>query len=367
MFRTWFRMEIAALFAMGLATGAPAAAQAPVLPVVSLKILNESAPVGATVQMKVFVTEPRPITTGGGRVSFSDFDPVGIAVMGSDTWGIALTDLGGLVFSFVSPAATLGTTPDYPILTVAGRVAATAQAGTQIPFELDAASMQFFDASGVAYPIAVAGGTLAVAPNMSISDVRPGSGTVDTGGVVTIVGSGFAPDTKVTFRDTLLSDVRFINSSRIDVVLAQPAAMQGMRVRAFDRSGRKATYYAYQRTRPAGISLHPVLARAIPLFPPQTRTLGVIGLAGASSGLALQNIGLSGIDATADLLDGAGKSLSSATITIPAGKYVVRDISEIFHMVYSPSNSVRVAAAGGIQMMGIALDAAGSARPLAPR
>lgn len=370
MSRTWVRIDVAALLAaMLLASGAPAAAQEPFFPGVSLKILDESAPAGAMVQMKLFVTEPRPITTGGGRLAFNNFFVEGISLLspGHDTLGIAVLDASGLSLSFVSPSGTLGTDPDYPVLTVAGRVAATTPAGSELAFDLDAASLQLFDASGVAYPTTVANGVLAVGPNLSISDVRPGSGSLDAGGVATIVGSGFGPRTKVNFSDTLLSEVRFVDPTRLDVVLAQPAAMHGMRVRASDRNGGKMAYFSYQRTTPAGLSRHPVLARAVPLFPPQTLTLGVIDLSGASSGLALQNIGASDVDARADLLDSNGTIVSSTTISVPAARYIVREISEIFHTAYSPSSAVRISARSGIQMMGIAIDEAGGARPLQPR
>src|SRR5215470_12929526 len=62
---------------------------------VSLKVLDENAAPGAVGQMKVFVTEPMPISTGRGGVRFAAFASVdGIALTGTDnaSWGAAIVD-----------------------------------------------------------------------------------------------------------------------------------------------------------------------------------------------------------------------------------------------------------------------------------
>src|SRR4051794_24471445 len=59
---------------------------------VSLAVSREVAPPSGIAQVKVSVTEPRPITTGGMLFNFGGFDDfVGIAVMSpaNDTYGVA--------------------------------------------------------------------------------------------------------------------------------------------------------------------------------------------------------------------------------------------------------------------------------------
>src|SRR5579863_3872594 len=55
---------------------------------VSIKIPNEAAPPGGVVQMKVMVTEPTPITSGGPRLDFDagTFDAV---------WGVEVFNPAG--------------------------------------------------------------------------------------------------------------------------------------------------------------------------------------------------------------------------------------------------------------------------------
>ena len=62
-----------------------------VFPGVSLKIANEQVPPGGIAQVKLFVTEPRPISTAGGRFGFDGFDSIeGVALMspGGDAMGV---------------------------------------------------------------------------------------------------------------------------------------------------------------------------------------------------------------------------------------------------------------------------------------
>src|SRR5262249_38773971 len=130
-----------------------------------------------------------------------------------------------------SPNATLGMDSDYPVVTIAGRVAADTPIGSTFRFDADASSLQFTDASGAVYPVDFKAGTLFVAPNVGVDDVIPGSRAVEKGGVVTIVGHGFVPRTKVSFKNVSLSDVAYVDESHMQVTVAQPARMHGTGVR----------------------------------------------------------------------------------------------------------------------------------------
>jgi len=63
---------------------------------VSLKIADEKVPPGGIAQVKLFVTEPRPISTAGGKFALDGFDAIeGVALMspGGDAMGVGRVDL----------------------------------------------------------------------------------------------------------------------------------------------------------------------------------------------------------------------------------------------------------------------------------
>ena len=338
---------------------------------VFLKVSDESAPRGAIVQMKLFVTEPTPISTGFGDLPFEALDAIaGIAMMspGDDTLGVAVVGATGIHVAVASSNATFGMSSERPVVTVSGRVPMQMSDGSIIQFNLDPSALDLRNASGGLYPVVVeAGGSLRAAQGLSIGDVRPGSAELPAGSVVTIYGTGFLCDTEIRLGEARVSPSRYISSSQIEVVLPAPARMHGMRIRARNRRGSWAIYYSYQRTYQTVASQHAVLRHAMPLFPPSSSLNATVDLAGASAGLAIQNIHAQTAAVTADLLTANGQRLASVQLYVPANQFIVREISELFQMGYSPSFIVRVSATKPIQVMGISVNAAGDATPLRPR
>ena len=337
---------------------------------VSLKVSKEPAPPGGMAQIKVFVTEPKPISTGRGSFTFSALDTInGIALMSAidDAVGIAVVRGTNVDLSFVSPSGTFGMDLDYPILTVAGRVPADAPLDTKFPMEINPVSLGLFDPSGAMYPAEVKQGHMIVALGPSIHDVQPGSADLPAGSVVSIVGSGFEPQTSVKFSETLLSEVRYIDSTRIDVVLAAPAHMHGLGIRVVNPDGTRAVYYSYQRTRREGTSAHATLRDTVPVFPRGSRSNATVDLAGVQTGLALQNVEASSAAVTLDLIAVDGATLSTVRLNVPSASYIVREISEIFGIPYPAASSVRMTATGPVQLMGVALNEAGEPTPIPAR
>jgi hypothetical protein len=338
---------------------------------VSLKIDDEQAPAGGMVQMKVLVTEAKPISTASGRVLFSGLDSVdGIAINspGRDAYGVAVLRAGELSASVVSPGVTFGMNPDYPVLTMAGRVAANAVNGTAFHFDLDPAAFQFRDGAGVVYPMLIQNGVLDVANVLSISDVSPGSADLPAGSTVSITGTGFTSETRVRFGSVSLSQVRVISPSRVDVVLGGAASMHGMRIRIENKRGPRIEYFSYQRTSRSGTSNHPVLHDTMPLFPPVSRRSAAITIGGGATGLALQNLESSTATVRADLFASDGvRRLATVSVSVPSRRFFVQEISEVFQMSYVPGSIVRITSATPIQVMGVSVDTAGRATPLLPR
>ena len=258
----WVGRIVAVLAAFAAFIAVPAADNPEGL---SLRVTEETAPPGGFAQMKFELTEPKPISTGRGRMTFAGFSQVdGIAVFSpaDDTFGVAVVEDGEIGLSLRSPAAALGTLDDYPMVTVTGRVPGTTPMGAVFPFNVDRTTLDFRDAAGALYPAEIENGSLRTAPGLSISEVRPGSADVPAGGVVTVIGTGFVPATDIDLGEAEIDTTRFVSSTRIDVVLEEPARMHGMRIRARNPVGPRVEYFSYQRTTRKGTTNAPVLRDA---------------------------------------------------------------------------------------------------------
>ena len=345
----------------GLCAQAPAAG-------VSLKVSREVAPAGAIGQMKVFITEPKPITSGRGQLSFDGFSDIeGIALASGDAAGVALVHGGSITLAISSPSGMLGMAPDYPLLTIAGRVPASAPLGVRIPMRIDPSALQLLDPAGAAYPTEVKAGFLESGGTLSIGDVVPGSATVPAGGIVSIFGTGFRPDTRIRLSETRLAAVRYISPGRIDVVLAEPAYMHGKRIRARNGDGSDVTYFSYQRTRAWGASTHPVLETAIPIFAERRADAYAIDVSPQTAGIAVQNQGDTDALVIVELRDANGVFLAAGVLLVPADSYVLRSAVEVFGVAPGAAGTLTLSANVPVQALAIDLGPDGRATPRLPR
>lgn len=340
---------------------------------VSLSVSKETAPPGGMSQVKVFITEPKPISTGGGHIYFSAYDTldgIALASESKDTWGVALVRGNALDISLVSPAGTFGTMLDYPILTVAGHIPAGTPVGVKFPMTIDPAALRLFDSTGAVYPSEVKDGHLVTGSGVAIGDVLPGSAVLPAGSVVQIKGSNFSRDTKIKFGEGRIDAIRYRSPELIEVVVGSTVNMHGMYIKAINPDNTKAEYYSYQRTYPATRSADPVLQFAVPLVPPIELNSAVVAFAAPSAnitnGVALQNIGTSDAVATLELIDEAGSVVGSAQMTVPPSRFVVRSLAELFGFTPAGASSVIVTSpTAPVEVLGIAADeVAGTAMPV---
>src|SRR4051812_9083248 len=107
---------------------------------VGLSVSDEFAPPGGIAQVKISVTEPKPISTGSMFSNFRGFDAfAGLAVMSpaNDTYGGAQIRGSQIRFPVLSTTGSFGSDPDYPILTVAARIPATAPLNSVMPVSIE--------------------------------------------------------------------------------------------------------------------------------------------------------------------------------------------------------------------------------------
>ena len=335
------------------------------------KITNETVPAGDVLQMKLFLTEPKPIVKGSMRSQLNSslitalrgaymYDPSG------KTAGVAVLDSGGVRVSFTSALGQLGSDSDDPILTLAATLRSDLRTGTTAPLSLDMGSSFFTDPQGHAYPQELKSGKLTVNGTLSISDVRPGGGLVQAGKTVSIIGTGFQPNARLDINEVKLKSTRVVSPTQIDAVLASSAVLDSKRIRVRTSEG-QATYYSYQRTTLLGRSSRHLLQVSEPIFAShsfKTGSLTVKQTGNTFSGVALQNSSSVATVATLQLFTKQGALLATTTVNLPALSKSVREVRELFAGAQE-DDTVRISIPVPIQMLGLlADDSAGVVAPV---
>jgi hypothetical protein len=362
-----FLRRAAVAATLALLALAPAAAQ--VAPAgVSLRISHEAAPPGTFAQMKVFVTEVQPITTAFAAVDVPSLSEIqDLALGASDTAGMAVVRGSRIAMSVVSPSGTFGMDPDAPVLTFAVRVPVGAPLGTRFPVTIDPGALRFVDPAGVIYPTEVKDGSLLSATRISITDVTGASLDPPAGSIVSVYGTGFRSDTRVRLKETALAQVIFVNPGRMDAILAQPAHLHGLRVRARNRDGVEATYFAHRRSRRSGVPLDPLLRDVFPVFPAKSVIRASLRVAPGTVGIAVQNPGSIATMVFAELVDVTGRAIAAGQILVAGNAHVVRGLAEIFGFAYRGSGLVRFLSVTPVQVLGVEVDPAGVVAPRLPQ
>lgn len=346
-------------------------------PGVELRIPDETVPPGGMLQLKVEITEPKPISKGGQKARFQAafLAPVqGIALFSpaGDASGTAVLSKGAANFSLNSPIADMGNVIDYPILTLAIPVKPTATPGKTATLELDPSISQWLKPNAQPYPVLVTNGILTVGGTLSITNIVPGGGVVPAGTKIAILGVGFRPDSTVQVNEAILASQTFVSANEIDVTLTTDVNMTSRRIRVDNNNpNERAEYFSYQRTTPMGKSKHPLVAATVPLFAGTTWTTAYFKpvLSGSQfSAIALENPTGQVVKAKLQLFGSNGALLATRSIMLKPSKRWSRDLVELFVGVM-PRNgtSLKVTATAPIPMLGLlGDDVLGTVDPVDP-
>lgn len=341
---------------------------------VSLRVLNEDAPPGGAVQMKVTVTEPTPIIIGGGLNSFG---PALGAVMGvllpssPDAGGAAVIQGHNVMVRAQSPSGNLGLSTGVPAIVVTIAVPATTPLGATAPLTLDPAWSFWLDPSGQPYAQEIRQGSFLAAGTVSINDVLPGGGFLRAGSVITVVGLGFQPGASVEIDGIAVASTTWVSPNRLDVATGADGQLDGKRVRVRNPDLSRASYFSYLRATSLGTTARPLLAATEPIYPVQPQTTGFVATpapaAGKFVGLALQNPSAAPATVSVALI-GAGSVVASTSLTLPSRTEVVREASELLSgVIPQAGTTLRVTADVPVQILGLAGDDNdGSVAPLLP-
>ncbi len=330
---------------------------------ITLKIPDETVPAGGVAQMKFLNTEPTPISSGRPHSYYDDslFDDVlGIQLFNpaADLNGVAVVQGTAIWIDFICNGSMTGT--DYPVMTMALHVRPDASLNQQTQFDL--ASNSTFDVNGVpaiVKPIAPA--LVTVGGSVSIVNVVPGGGLLPAGAVVKVMGIGFQPRTQVQLSGIQAQSITVVSPTEIDIMLAQPADMTGKKIQVVNPDRSQDTYFSYMRGLNVGASSWPLLAGAIPIFSSVSHsqaTFTTLTPAAASqiAGIAMQNQGLLATNVTVSLYSPANQPLGSASVALPSGHRLMREISELTGVAPPAGSYVVVSAGQPIQVFGFLAD-----------
>ncbi|MBI3475139.1 MAG: hypothetical protein HY010_05365 [Acidobacteria bacterium] len=344
---------------------------------VELTIPSETVPPGGMLQLKVQITEPKPISKGGQKSRFQAkflSQPQGIALFSpdGDASGTAVLSKGAAQFSLSSPLLSMGMNIDYPIMTIAIPVKATAKIGDSAPLTLDPSLSRWVDPAGQDYPVVLTDGVVTVGGTLSISDIIPGGGLVPKGTTIAIRGVGFQPDSIVQVNESIPDTQTYIGPTEIDVTLGADIDMTSRRIRVRNpSSNERAVYYSYQRTSDMGLSKHVLVAATVPLFSQSTWKVAYFRpvLNGAQfSGLSVENPTAQPVKIKMQLFNSGGTLLKTRNVKLLPSKRYTRDLAEVFiGVVAGNGTSVKVTSPVAIPMLGLlGDDTLGTVDPVDP-
>ncbi len=291
----------------------------------SLKIDDEIQPPGGVVQMKLFLTEPKPISTGRGRMALAQtlattVQGVSLLSTKGDAAGAAVVHGTGVQLVCIVPSDSLGQNSDAPLLTITGTVASTAPIGSSTALMINPKNLVLLDSMGVPYTEEIHPGSLTIANNVSITAINPGSATVPAGGTLVIQGLNFTPTTTVQIKEVHVSSVEYVSPTELDVVVRDAVNMQGQGVTVKNPDGTSATYFSFQKTTPVGQTASALLRATIPIFANlfwKTATFSLPVDAGTTySGLAVQNLQAASAGIAVSLIASDGSTVGKRSFSL---------------------------------------------------
>jgi hypothetical protein len=333
---------LCAAWLLAVAASGPARAQ---LPLLTMRVPDETAPPGGFVQMKVRVTEVTPISGGRPMFAFDESVFSGVAGFGvfaptGEVAGAAVINGNHVEISYVRTTAFVG---EYPVLTVVLPIRSDAIPGSSALFTLDPATV--WNLAGADTTIPIRPGKMTVGESVAIADVIPGEGVFPGGTVVSVRGVGFNSRTRLRVKSTDIANVSVVSSSEIQFTLVEPTDMTGKEIQVDNPDNSRDIYFSYMRGIPAAVSARTLLATTEPIFSGATRSIATFGPlppmtnGGQYTALALQNTNLTPVDVTVALDAPDGTRLHASSLSLSGGHRLALELSEFLDGVVPPAGA----------------------------
>jgi hypothetical protein len=342
----------------------------------SLRIGDEIQPPGGMVQMKLFLTEPKPISTGKGRMGISaslasSVEGVSLFSTSGDAAGAAVVHGTQVQMICIVPSTVLGSNPDFPLMAITSNVRSDAALGSSTTLSIKPSNLVLLDQNGVPYQEEIKSGSLTIANNVSITDVNPGSATVPAGGTVVISGLNFTQTTRVQIKEVNLASVTYISPTEMDVTVSAPVPMQGQQVTVQNPDGTSAVYYSFQRTTAAGRGSSPLFNATLPIFENRFWKSATFNLpadtATTYSGVAVQNLQSVSASIKVSLIASDGTTLGTRALSLATNNRLVRRMTDLISTPPPAGSHWLVQSNTPVQMLGLNGDTgAGTVAPVLP-
>lgn len=343
---------------------------------VSLRISTETAPAGSVAQIKLSLTEPKPIIKTKLTMDGFDeelFDILGISLRSpqGEAWGVARYEKGMLQVEAASPGGALGATAEYPLLTIAVRVKG-GEEGQMLPFQLDLAGSEFLNHLGLPYAAEVKPGGVVVGGTLAVENVLPGGGRIEAGGVFHITGKGFRQLERLQIEGAEGLNWEARSDELLEVFTPVPLILDGAPIALRNSAKERVDYYSYLRPHVEAEELTAFAASLVPLVAAVDLSvfeLPRMGPEGAAYGMvALENAGAEPAEATLTLLNEDGVWLGEQVVLVNSSARVMRTVPALFPGASAGAGAwVRVQCTQPLRGMGLRVNEAESlALPVAP-
>jgi uncharacterized protein (TIGR03437 family) len=313
-------------------------------------VSSETAPPGATVQIKLSLAKPAAVSSGELALDLDPtvFGPVtAIATFSAagDACGYAIISGSHVDIHFASPSATLGSAAGMPLVVITVPTLASANAGTQATVTADPTGSPWNGPDGTVYTVTVTPGSVTLGGSLSVSDVSPVS-NLAAGAVVHIRGGGFTSATTVDIAAVSAASVQLVGPQEIDVTLAGPANLGGKRITMQNPGGPLVDFFAAPPGTPLP-SIGDVFDGALALFPTASYPAGTGNFSEADTfgRVALANPNATPVNVLLQVRDPGG--VQQMTLTVPAGGTYNND----FHSLNAAGKSVWVIATAPLRMV----------------
>ncbi|WP_321472945.1 hypothetical protein [uncultured Paludibaculum sp.] len=352
-----------------------------------LEVSSESAPPGGVAQVRITLTEPKPIIRTKLYLRFDEsaveeIISVGAYSENAEATGIATRQGNLLKIEAVSPTGNLGKMPWFPILSISVRLRDGIQPGSQSVFSVEPES-EFDQPDGTPWTIeSNKAGTIAVDGELSIDDVFPGGGTIEPGEFVRIQGRGFTPASQVsTYAAPGVANyaaealnVEYVSPTELRVSSDNPFSLDLRYLKVVNPGQSEKRFYTALYGIDTAPSLYDNLSAAKPLFAPRTfdsATLPVdpVDPSGAMfQGVAVQNPSQDAVAVRLELVDPTGVGFASTNATLLPREQILKDLEEVFPSLYIPAgSSLRIQSSAPVRLLGVTGDRnAGTMLPVIP-
>ena len=232
-------------------------------PPLEVQISNETGPPGGWVQIKLSLTVPQSVGSGGIELKLDPTvfgRPLSAAVFSTngDGWGTWIPEIANLrvTFSCGRPCIGLGKARNLPMLVITVPILSSAVPGTVVVLSADGLLSDlnlgkqlrrspWFDPNGTPFDVSLKSGSLTVGGSLSIQSVAPGGGGLPAGTSVRINGTGFTPDTSVDIDGVSVASTTLIGPQAIDVTLGGPTDLTAKRVVMRNAAGSQAEFFSF--------------------------------------------------------------------------------------------------------------------------